>query len=81
MGLAGKSGNESKASAVSIPKTLLGRAEPLIREKGFESISEYVLSLLHEDISRYEADQVTEYIKPVEVEHIKQRLRSLGYLQ
>ena len=80
MSLSGKSDKESKASAVSIPETLLGRAEPLIKEKGFESISEYVLSLLREDISRCEADQLTEYIAPVELEHIKQRLKSLGYL-
>jgi len=80
MSLSGKSDKESKASAVSIPETLLGSAEPLIKEKGFESISEYVLSLLREDISRCEADQLTEYITPVELEHIKQRLKSLGYL-
>lgn len=80
MSLDGTSGKESKTSAVPIPETLLGGAEPLIKEKGFESISEYVLSLLREDISRYEADQITEHLKPDEMEHIKQRLRSLGYL-
>ncbi|MBI2937949.1 MAG: CopG family transcriptional regulator [Thaumarchaeota archaeon] len=80
MSLSGKSDKESKASAVSIPKTLLGGAEHLMKEKGFDSISEYVLSRLREDISRYEADQLTEYITPVELEYIKQRLKSLGYL-
>lgn len=81
MSLDGMRGKEvSKTSAVSVPETLLARAEPLVKEKGFDSISEYVLSLLREDISRYDADQITEYLKPVEMERIKQRLRSLGYL-
>ncbi len=80
MSLSGTSGKESKASAISIPETLLGGAEHLMKEKGFDSISEYVLSLLREDISRHEAEQITEYITPVEMEHIKQRLKSLGYL-
>jgi len=81
MSLSGAHNKETKTVVVSIPETLHGKVERLIKEKSFESISEYVSFLLREDVSKYEEDQLTEDPKPDEVERIKQKLRNLGYLQ
>ncbi len=80
MSLSGTSGKESKTVTVIVPQALHLRSEKLMNEKGFESFSDYLVFLLRKSISEYEADQVTEQLKPDEIERIKQRLRSLGYL-
>lgn len=71
----------SKYSTVSIPKTLHERIEKLIIQKaGFKSVSDYVTYVLREIVAMHETDDVPDPFTSKDVEAIKERLKSLGYI-
>ena len=66
--------------AVEIPDTLYRRIKNLADELGVKDLSIFVTDLLRDAISKVEAEITKEEYTPDELEKIKDRLRSLGYL-
>ncbi|MCD6547249.1 MAG: CopG family transcriptional regulator [Nanoarchaeota archaeon] len=61
-------------TTVSIPVELAKKVKKLIKNTGFKSLSDYVTFVLREIVAgKSEFDRG-------EIEHVKKRLKSLGYL-
>jgi len=61
-------------TTVSIPVELAKKVKKLIKNTGFKSLSDYVTFVLREIVAgKNEFDRG-------EIEHVKKRLKSLGYL-
>jgi Arc/MetJ-type ribon-helix-helix transcriptional regulator len=71
---------ERKHTTVSIPTTLFNRIKKLIKDTGFTSVSDYVTYVLREVVAMHEHEKFSEPFTPEDVERIKEKLRSLGYL-
>ena len=52
----------------------------LIKDTGFNSVSEYVTFMLREVLSRKDEEKGHEPLTEEDVEHIKRKLKALGYL-
>lgn len=61
---------------ISIPSSLYRKIEGKIKETGFTSVDDYVVYVLREILSEDEEDEFTEE----DEEKVRERLRSLGYL-
>lgn len=71
----------SKYTSVSIPKPLHERIEKIIAKKsGFKSVSDYVTYVLREIVVMHETEEIPDPFTSKDVEAIKERLRSLGYI-
>ena len=66
-----------KVMNVAIPESIYKKIEGKIKETGFSSVSDYVTYVLREILSEDEEDE--EFTEEDE-EKVKERLRSLGYL-
>jgi len=75
----GEFGN-AKHTTVSIPSTLYKKISELIKDTGFNSVSEYVTFMLREVLSRKDEEKGHEPLTEEDVEHIKRKLKALGYL-
>ena len=64
---------------IEIPATLYRRIEEKIVDTGFSDVNEYIIYVLREVLAEDEADE--EELSEEDVEKIKNRLRSLGYLE
>lgn len=64
---------------ISIPKDLAEKIKKRIQGTEFPSISSYIVYVLKEIISDSESEKREEFTKEDE-ERVKERLRSLGYL-
>lgn len=62
---------------ISIPQSLYNRIQERIKGTGFSSVDEYVTYVLREVLSEDEAGEFTEE----DEEKVRERLRSLGYLE
>jgi len=62
---------------ISIPQSLYKRIQERIKGTGFSSVDEYVTYVLREVLSEDEAGEFTEE----DEEKVRERLRSLGYLE
>ncbi len=71
---------EKKYTTVSIPKQLAEKIEGRIEDTGFNSVSSYVTYVLREVLSSLEEEKKEEVFSKEEEEKVKERLRSLGYL-
>ena len=73
--------DEKKFTTISIPTRLADKIKKRIEGTGFHSLSSYVTYVLREVISSVEEEETEEeaFSKDDE-EKIKERLRSLGYL-
>jgi Arc/MetJ-type ribon-helix-helix transcriptional regulator len=71
--------DEQKFTTISIPTPLAEKIKKRIEGTGFTSLSSYVTYVLREVISGIEEDGKEAFSKEDE-ERIKERLRSLGYL-
>lgn len=66
---------------VKIPKTLYYRIVKLSSELDVDDINSFIVDLLREAVSRYEEELGTSIVlSEEEIEKIKNRLKSLGYL-
>lgn len=74
-----KEPSESKFTTVSIPTPLFKKIEKRIEGTGFTSVSSYVTYVLREIIAE-DDDEGSGFSKEDE-ERVKERLRSLGYLE
>ena len=72
--------SRSKYTTVSIPRPLYKRIQSLIKNKGFKSVSDYVTYVLREVVAMHEAESYEEPFTKEDLEEIKKRLRSLGYI-
>ena len=71
---------ETKHTTVSIPKPLYEKIQGRIKDTGFTSVSDYVTYVLRQVISELEEDQEEPFTREDE-EKVKERLRSLGYIE
>ena len=72
--------DKSKYTTVSIPRPLYERIKSLIKDTGFKSVSDYVTYILREVVSMHESEKYVEELSGEELEEIKRRLKSLGYI-
>ncbi len=63
---------------IEIPATLYRRIEEKIVDTGFSDVNEYIIYVLREVLAEDEADE--EELSEEDEEKVKERLRSLGYL-
>ena len=70
--------DEEEKVNVPIPKSLYKKIEEEIKDSDFESVEEYVAFVLREVLSEDEEEE--EDFSKEEEEQVKERLRSLGYL-
>ncbi len=68
---------QEKFMRISIPTSLYKKIEGRIKDTGFTSVSSYVTYVLREVLSEDEED---EDFTEEDEEKVKERLRSLGYL-
>jgi metal-responsive CopG/Arc/MetJ family transcriptional regulator len=68
-----------KSRPIEIPESLFERVEARIKGTGFQSVSDYVVHILREELANEGKEQVGGYTKEEE-EKVKERLRALGYL-
>jgi len=71
---------ETKHTTVSIPKELYKKIQERIKDTGFTSVSDYVTYVLRQVISELEEESEEPFTKEDE-EKVKERLRSLGYIE
>lgn len=65
---------------IKIPRPLYENLAKVIEESGFHSVTEFVVYILRDLISSRETEKKEPTLSPHEVELIKKRLKSLGYL-
>jgi Arc/MetJ-type ribon-helix-helix transcriptional regulator len=70
---------DSKFTSVSIPTPLFEKIKKRIEGTGFTSVSSYVVYVLREVLAEEAADEEEAFSREDE-ERVKERLRSLGYL-
>ena len=70
----------SKYTSVSIPTILHAKIEEHIKDTGFTSVSSYVTFVLRQILSESGSTESKEAFTKEQEEKIKQRLRTLGYL-
>lgn len=64
---------------LKIPRPLYERIKSIIEPSGFSSVNEFVVYILRDLISRVKSDSASSELSAEEVDHIRQRLRNLGY--
>lgn len=70
---------DAKYTSVSIPTPLFEKVKERIEGTGFSSVSSYVTYVLREVLSKDSAEKSEPFSREDE-ERVKDRLRSLGYL-
>jgi hypothetical protein len=86
-----KEGSPDAQVTLKIPRPLYERLKEVIRESGFHSVTEFTVYVLRDLVSHHAAtgriptpsgEQPTEVepLSPDEIEAIRKRLESLGYL-
>lgn len=70
---------DKKFTSVSIPTPLFEKIKERIKDTGFTSVSSYVVYVLREVLSETSEEESEPFTKEDE-EKVKERLRSLGYL-
>lgn len=70
---------DKKFTSVSIPTPLFEKIRERIKGTGFTSVSSYVVYVLREILAEEESEDEEPFTKEDE-ERVKERLRSLGYL-
>jgi metal-responsive CopG/Arc/MetJ family transcriptional regulator len=64
---------------IKIPKPLYHRISEIIEDTGFSSVTDFIVYVLRDVISMRSTDS-SQYLNQTEIESIRQRLKSLGYL-
>ena len=64
---------------LKIPRPLYEKLQEIVRGTGYDSVTDFVVSVLRDLAATHELAD-TEPYSPHELELVKQRLRSLGYL-
>jgi hypothetical protein len=64
---------------IKIPKALYVHISEIIKDTGFSSVTDFIVYVLR-DVVSIKADEPSKYLSKTEVESIRKRLKSLGYL-
>ena len=70
----------SKYTTISIPKILYEKIQDHIKDTGFTSVSSYITFVLRQILSESDTKKSGEAFTKEQEEKIKQRLKTLGYL-
>ncbi len=65
---------------IKIPKPLYDKLKEVIRETGFNSVTEFVVYVLRDIVSSKTSRKGEEGLSEKEIGAIRKRLKSLGYL-
>jgi len=65
---------------IKIPKTLYKNIQEIIKNTGFSSVTDFIVYVLRDVISIKAGTNAGPYLNKEEIEAIKKRLKSLGYL-
>jgi metal-responsive CopG/Arc/MetJ family transcriptional regulator len=71
---------EKSKVTLKIPKPLYDKLKEVIRETGFNSVTEFVVYVLRDIVSAKTSRKGEEGLSGKEIEAIRKRLKSLGYL-
>ncbi len=69
-----------KYTTVTIPTPLRERIVGLIKDSGFKSVSDYTTYILREIVATHESEKLSTHFNKEDVEHIRKRLKLLGYM-
>lgn len=86
-----REGNPDADVTLKIPRPLYTHLKQVIQDSGFHSVTEFVVYVLRDLVSNHErleqiakprptAEEPTEPLSPEEIEAVRKRLQSLGYL-
>ena len=64
---------------IKIPKTLYNSIQNIIKDTGFSSVTDFIVYVLRDVISM-KSEDTSALLNKDEVESIRKRLKSLGYL-
>ena len=64
---------------IKIPKPIYNRITEIIENTGFSSVTDFIVYVLR-DVIAMRSDDPSKYLNRTEIESIRQRLKSLGYL-
>ncbi|MGD9578838.1 MAG: ribbon-helix-helix domain-containing protein [Syntrophorhabdus sp.] len=64
---------------IKIPKPLYNRISEIIEDTGFSSVTDFIVYVLR-DVVAMTSDNSLKYMNQSEIESIRQRLKTLGYL-
>jgi len=73
-------GREKGKVTIKIPKPLYDNLKDVIRETGFNSVTEFVVYVLRDIVSEKSFKKGDDGLTGKEIEAIRKRLKSLGYL-
>lgn len=65
---------------VELPERIVDRVEERVPRTEFDSAAEYITYVMEEVLYRVEQETDDEDFEPVDEEEVKNRLKSLGYL-
>lgn len=86
-----REGNPDAHVTLKIPRPLYMHLKQVIQDSGFHSVTEFVVYVMRDLVSNHErleqiarpspfAEEPTEPLSPEEIEAVRKRLQSLGYL-
>ena len=75
-----ESSHSSAKVTLKVPRPLYNRLTQLIEGSGYNSVTDFVVYVLRDIVSTHAAAEADEGYTPEELEKVKARLRSLGYL-
>jgi len=64
---------------IKIPNPLYNRISEIIEDTGFSSVTDFIVYVLR-DVVAMTSDNSLKYMNQSEIESIRQRLKTLGYL-
>jgi metal-responsive CopG/Arc/MetJ family transcriptional regulator len=64
---------------IKIPKPLYNQISRIIENTGFNSVTDFIVYVLR-DVIAMRSDDSSKHLNQTEIESIRQRLKSLGYL-
>ena len=75
-----ESAHSSAKVTLKVPRPLYNRLAQLIEGSGYNSVTDFVVYVLRDIVSTHAIADTDEGYTPEELEKVKARLRSLGYL-
>lgn len=71
---------EEDTKSVELPQRIISRVEDRVKRTEFDTPAEYITFVMEEVLYRVEKETEDEDFEPVDEEEVKDRLKSLGYL-
>lgn len=71
---------EEQTEPIELPTRIVDRTEARLPRTEFESVAEYITYVMEEVLYRVEQETEDDDFEPVDEEEVKDRLKSLGYL-